>query len=415
MLKKTIKSELLWIIGTQIIAFLGGFLIVKLLAIALGTNNYGYYSLCLSISAIVSLLWYGPIDQIILRYWNISTADQEETKKITVLGHFIGIIFIFSLSIILLIAKIFIKNDLYINLISLALVLSIAKGLFSSTFSINNAKRNRKSLFYIQLIEISARTLITIIFLKYLTPELAIIITATSSLISALFFIFNKKISLTNFISKIKIIRCYIKNKQDFTQSKKYLSYGKSFIFIGILASACNYFDRWIIQFAMTSSEVGIYSAISQIAIAPLIAATTITTQFINPIAISKESDKTLKWHYIYIGISVIYGLITLFFYFFSKDIVELLLTSEFSPHHEILPALSFGLSFFYFAQVYFIKAQKAEKPQIIQLAWLVRSAAMIISSSILINYIGLWGITISIIVSSLIFLIVLIKSNNKL
>lgn len=414
MIKKIIASGLPWIIGAQIISFFGGFVIVKLLAISLGANSYGQYSLCLSISAIISLLWYGPIDQIIIRYWNNSPTDHVATKKIATIGHLYGIIFILSASIILIIIKKFIDDDLYINLLILALLLSISKGLFSSIFSINNAKRNRRSLFYLQLTEISLRFAAAILLFKYLSTELAIAITILSSLLSAVFFIFDKKISLSNIFAKINSIKQHCTKNQIFMQDKKYLFYGKSFITIGILASVCNYFDRWIIQFTMSSTQVGIYSAISQIAMAPLIATTTIITQFISPIAIKNNSNKTINWNYIYMATATIYGSITLLFYFFSQKIVEILLTTEFSPYHEILPALSFGLSFFYFAQVYFIKAQKAEKPHVIQSAWLIRSISMIILSSILINHLGLWGITTSIIFSSLVFLITLIKSNHK-
>lgn len=413
--KKKLQAELFWIMAAQAITFIGGFGIVKLLAIALGTENYGYYSLCLSLSAIISLLWYGPIDQIILRYWCNPITEQEKIKKIIATGHLIGLILSLLICSTIYILNTIIKEEVYINLLSMALFLSVSKGFLSSTFSIKNAERNRRSIFLIQLLEILIRLTGTILAFNSLTIGLVITTAIISSALPAAIFTFAKDYNIKSFRNKIENIRKYKLNIEDLKSHKKYFSYGKSFILIGIFASICNYFDRWIIQFTMSASDVGIYSAISQIATAPLIALTTATTQFLNPILIKNEPSNNLKWKKIYIILSVLYGSITLIFYIFSKEIVILLLTPDFAQHHKILPSVSFGLSFFYFAQVYFIKAQKAEKPQIIQIAWIFRSIIMVTLSSLLVNIIGIWGIATSIIFSSIAFLIILIIQSNQL
>lgn len=404
-----LRGELPWVVAAQAISFIGGFAVVKLLATSLGTEGFGYYSLCLSLAAMISLLWYGPLDQIILRYWSDPQEDRESLFKLALSGHWLAILVLLPISLCLWGASVLIENaSSWLGVIMLASLLAIPKGMFSSTLSFHNASRNRRALFRIQTLDILSRlamigafqfvglTAIHAIILTMLSAVLPVFCSASGNYrtrsIFGNFRVSTRQLSLVNLKNHTKHIR-----------------YGRSFVLIGIFAAACNYADRWIILRNLTLSDVGIYSGIAQIATAPLIAITTISTQFLSPIMFSKSTSSKLNPSWVYIALTGIYAGITLLFFAFSEHIVQLLLAPEFLPYHRILPALTFGLSFFYMAQIYFINAQKNERPYIIKPAWAIRSISMICLGIILTQKIGIWGLAIAIIFSSSTFLATLI------
>ncbi len=411
-LLKAIRSELPWVMAAQAISFIGGFAIVKLLALALGAEGFGYYSLCLSVAAMISLLWHGPLDQIILRYYSDIHEKREQLFHLAIRGH-LFVIALLLLATFCLLGIVFSIGDAdhMLQMIILAMLLSIPKGMFGSTLSFYNALRNRRALFNMQTLDILSRLALVGLFnMVGLTASLAIELTMVSALLPVLCSVASKQKIQAIFTETGKSFK-YFSGNDNILNDKKYIHYGRSFILIGILAALCNYADRWIILHNLTLTDVGIYSGIAQIATAPLIAITTISTQFLGPIMFNSGAGSKLNQAWIYLTLASIYGAITLLFFAFSDKIVRVLLTPEFLTYHRILPALSLGLSFFYLAQIYFIKAQKNERPHVIKPAWLVRTILMVTLGILLTQKIGIWGLAIATITSSAAFLIILIIS----
>lgn len=410
-LTNALRGELPWVIAAQAISFLGGFAVVKVLAISLGTEGFGYYSLCLSLAAMISLLWYGPLDQIILRYWNDPKESKEHLFNLALSGHLVAISVLLPVSLCLLAASIFIEDTpTWLGVTILAILLSITKGMFNSTLSFHNASRNRRALFTIQALDIISRLVMIWAFQFFgLTSTTAILLTMLSAVFPVICST-SKKYDLNKITVKItnKINELSLSNLRN---QAKHIQYGRSFILIGIFAAACNYADRWIILHNLTMSDVGIYSGIAQIATAPLIAITTISTQFLSPIIFSKKAK--LSSASLYFGLASIYLFVTVLFFMFSNQIISLLLTDKFLPYHRLLPALTLGLSFFYMAQIYFINAQKNERPHIIKPAWAVRALSMLTLGIILSKKVGIWGLVFAIIFSSAAFFAILVISEK--
>ena len=67
-LSKENLRELGWLITGQIFSVLLGFISIKMIS-TMGTFEFGKYSLILSIAAIISTIFYGPIEQGYIRFY----------------------------------------------------------------------------------------------------------------------------------------------------------------------------------------------------------------------------------------------------------------------------------------------------------------------------------------------------------
>jgi O-antigen/teichoic acid export membrane protein len=411
---KLLNKELSWVVGAQLVSLFGGFGIMKLLALNLGATGFGYFSLCLSVAAMISLLWYGPLDQIILRYWASGGQASKQVRFITFVGHFFGAIFICAGFVLVYIASLYFSDINLYEIISLALVMAIPRGFLGSSISICNAIRDRRSLFFLQFYDVSIRLLLLFVLKDNLTPKTAVIITIISAVVSVGYLVFRKfTVNNRELFSLMRELNVFNMIKS-FPDSRKYLNYGFSFVLIGVFASTCNYADRWIIQYSLSLKDVGIYSGIAQIATAPLILVSTISTQFLSPLMFGEKSSKNLNWRWLFLTLGAIYVFMSLFFYVFSEKIILLFLSEEFLPYHNILPLLMFGLSFFYIAQLVFLNAQKNERPGIIKIPWMIRSFFVLAAGIVLAPMYGVWGVVVAVMIGSIIFLGSLVVIEQK-
>ncbi len=131
-----VKRELMWVLFGQLMAILGGFLLIKVLTNLLTQIDYGKLSLGLTISGLVSMFVYGPFAQGVTRYYSISKENDElgEYFKLIRDSHIqMGIlVFVFALAFSILIFA-FIGLE-WALLVFLASLLGIVSGL-NLTFS----------------------------------------------------------------------------------------------------------------------------------------------------------------------------------------------------------------------------------------------------------------------------------------
>ncbi|MGE5795674.1 MAG: hypothetical protein ACM34N_02755 [Ignavibacteria bacterium] len=75
------SSELFWFTGGQIVILVLSFFTVKIIS-RIGTGEYGIYSLIITLSFLLSAVYYGPIQQGFTRFFYIY-AEKNQTPLFT--------------------------------------------------------------------------------------------------------------------------------------------------------------------------------------------------------------------------------------------------------------------------------------------------------------------------------------------
>src|SRR3989344_8231249 len=67
-----VKGEVAWVLAGQVSAFAGGLVGVKLLTNVMPQEAYGELALGMSIAGLINMFLFGPLGQVILRYYSVS-------------------------------------------------------------------------------------------------------------------------------------------------------------------------------------------------------------------------------------------------------------------------------------------------------------------------------------------------------
>lgn len=397
--------DFVWLLASNLVVFVSGLIVIKLLAVSLGTAGYGFYSLCAATAAILSLLFYGPLDQAILRFWpdpGFPNCAIESAAKLFHLGYFLGLALLTGLLFMLPLGE----YQRYGDILILAVIIAFPKGCLTSLVSLSNAQRDRKTVFFLNSIENAAKILLLVVFLENLSPVSAVFYLSFASAVAVGFFFFRGKSSSNS--AQITIKRVVYAQPSTLNARVRIRLYMRSFMGIGVLSAIATYFDRWAIDANLTAEDVGIYAGIAQIAVVPLIGFSTIVTQFLSPLVFS-ASGTNIKLERVYAFLASCYLIYVVAVYLLSYELVELFLSPEFLIAHEMLPFLALGYSFFYFSQALFLQFQKAETTNLINYAWIFRVIVMCIVSLFLVNVLGIWGVAFAVFVSCLAFLVAVI------
>ena len=80
-----LRHELAWVVTGQLLAFLGGFAGIKILTNVLGPEGYGQLALGLTIAGLLNMFVYGPIGQVVLRFFSVYRERGELSIYFTIL------------------------------------------------------------------------------------------------------------------------------------------------------------------------------------------------------------------------------------------------------------------------------------------------------------------------------------------
>ena len=407
------NSEFLWLILGQIISILFSVVIIKLIT-RIGTADFGIYSLILTISALVSAMFVGPTEQGFVRYFFYFNNGNDKKRFLNVIYLFfvfVGVIILFISTIFYLTRIIESPNVIFVGIF---VVLFTFSSFFSSLF---NLIRKRKLNTFLIILEKLVATVLLILLKFYdllnITNVLvALIISICVSLIVRT-NCFNSVLGY-NFLKDLKILslREYIIYKKIFIFSIPLIIWG----FSGWLASSS---DRWIIANFSNLNTVGIYSLMMTLSSYLIATPIGVLGQYFQPIIFEKisykdselSSNKEINKFIYSCMFLVFFGVI--FSLIFGKTILSYI-AIDFTAFWYFLPFFSLSIGFFQIAQAYTIFGMIHEIPKIYLIPKIVLGFVSLFLNIIGVYYFQIIGLTISMNVASLIYLVMVLMINRK-
>ncbi len=348
------KSELIDLIK-KIIIYVPSKLIPAFISLAsasiftrvFSTEEYGKYSLALSIAALVIAVLSQWLHQSIHRY--LPGMKREEEKIFFKQSAVFGLIMNLSILIIL--------NMLLFPIINHALSVDIKKlylfcmvYIFTQLIIIFNgmilqAEMKAKQYTKYTVINTSIRFFIVILLIYLFKKDIAFLFLAT--VISNLILIpFLMKVTSTNhrYNFSNRTVR-----RQCFTKVKEFLQYGIPISGWFIASLILNVGDRYVIQFFHGSGQVGIYSANYNFISGSIMLVTTPIILATHPFLIrawnTSNEKNVAKWLSIIAQLLFILGLLLVsMVWLFSKDMAIIFLGKSFREGYVVMPIIIAGM-----------------------------------------------------------------------
>ncbi len=416
---KNSSSELFWFTGGQVVILILGFFTVKIIS-RIGTEDYGIYSLIITISYLLTAVYYGPIQQGFTRFFSVY-AEKNQVPLFTAMMIRFIIFSTLGLLIIILpaaygIQSFFNKEYLYlIVLIGVFIAFSKSSEFFNASF---NILRKRKINSILQSLE-----------------KLAVIVVL-------LFLWINKNLVLSNILIGLcfaalsfSVVK-YFYFKKNTSENRTYTKEIKKEIFFNMAAYSTPFLvwglsgwlqlnsEKWIIAKILTTSDVGIYSVMISLVSILIGIPNTLLNEFSLPIIFQQFNDindhqKTENGlNYIFIlswlvaALTVVSTIIT---FFFGKYLILLISYPEYTIYYHLLPLLTFGTGLFLTAQTMINLGLALNVPKVYLIPKVFVGIVSVVLNFIFINYFGVAGAAYAVFSIGIIFFVYITWINKKL
>jgi O-antigen/teichoic acid export membrane protein len=421
-----LRHEMWWVLIGQCLAFLGGFVGIKLLTKTMGPAVYGELALGLTIAGVVNMFIYGPLAQAVARYYSIYRERNSLGIYLFVLKrtHIFLAGILLALTVIVTVVVDHLAGRQWGLIVLSAALFAIISGIHTSLLSLQGAIRRRKIVALHQGADTWFRPLLALGLIAIFRN------TGYFALLGFCLGTLFVTISEAYFTVRDPIIHPQWENgnykfsENDSNQALRELFiFGGSFTVFAGFASINMYADRWILQGLFREKEVGIYVALYQIANAPIAFLAGVISQFIVPIIYERagnissltqvhRSSRLLNQTVLLASLSM--AAVLLVAYEFSGFIVQLLTTSEFAQGHQILWVLVLGLSLFQIAQLITTKGLYHNIPKIYFYPKMFYAVSFLVFAYLGTIQFGMRGMAWSWVTSSFLYLIFVIYANKK-
>ena len=420
-----LRHELAWVVAGQTLAFLGGFAGIKLLTNAMGSEGYGRLALGMTIAGLLNMFIYGPIGQVVSRYFSVyrERGDLDIYFFVLKKAHIAaGALLIICTVAAGVLVRWWFGMD-WALLVVAASLFGIVGGINSSFLALQGAIRQRKIVALHQAADTWARPALAIFGLWVLGNS------APSAFVGFIAGTLLVTLSQGVFALRSSQIRAHWhaehgKAIQWQPASREYFAYASSITVFAGFAAISMYADRWVLQGLFGESEVGIYAALYQIGNAPVTLLIGLISQFFVPIIFDRAGSmtKTLQavsssrlLNQVVIVCVILLAPIVVTTYFFSEPVVRILTNAEFSKHSEVLWVIVTGVALFNIGQLLSIKGLNFGRPDIYFFPKAVQAFMFLMLMYLLVNRYGLVGVAMALSGSSFLYLLMVIRANRRL
>lgn len=416
-------SELLWVIAGQTLNVFLGFTIIKILS-RMGTEGYGTYALILTFSALIGLIFYGPLQQGFIRFYYVYAAEGLAKIYTTLLFKNLLISFLFFLSITIIIS---LSPGLFAIPFSMLFIISAGAFIIFSKLSemfnsFLNLLRKRKENTILQTLE----RLFSIALLLFLlnAKELIIAEVILVLLITAILFAVLKLIIFKKFLPDEGIPVSEILTKKKLEMNKITLGYILPFLIWGISGWLQSNGERWIINGFLSVSDVGVYAIMMSLVNALVSVPNNMIAEFATPIIFQQYSDLKnsvkIKTGFCYIStITVVLLILSVFSaaitFFFGKTFIELISSKSYSGYWHLLPFFCLGTGLYLTGQAQAYLGMALNLPQRYLLPKILIGVFSIAFNFLFINMFGITGVAYTIMITGLFYLLHISFINKKI
>lgn len=417
------STEIIWVIIGQTLSVIAGFVLLKILS-SLGKEDFGIYALVITITLLLGLTFYGPLQQGFIKFYH--TYVSKNQAKIFV-GYFNRILF-YSSIIFLTIVIIFYLFSLVFNF-NQPSILFLAAGVFIITFKLNeffnallNLLRKRRENALLQGTEKIA-TICALIFLIYIN-EFNLINT----------FLFMILITLFSAVIKINLFKKYIPDDnpladQEFnsinkTLKKQLLVYTAPFLIWGISAWLQMNGEKWIINGYLSTSDVGVYAIMLAIVNGLIMIPSNIIWEFSTPIIFKHFSDPEVQENII-IGKSYIKAntllvllitvLATIITFIFGKELILIISNDTYTSFWFLLPLICMAYGFFLIGQAQTTLGLALNLPQKYLIPKISAGILSVVLNFILINSYGITGVVVASMIVGIYYVLYILFVNKSI
>lgn len=420
-----LRHELAWVVVGQILAFLGGFAGIKLLTNAMGTAEYGRLAIGMTVAGFLNMFVYGPIGQVISRYFSVYKERGELDIYFLVLkkAHItVGALLVIGTLVAGVVVRWWFGMD-WALLVVTALLFGIIAGINTSFLALQSAIRQRKIVALHQAADTWARPILAIFGLWFLgtnAPSAFVGFIAGTLLVTLSQGIFALKCPQIQQHWHVDIN----KHIQWQPVSREYFSYASPFILFSGFAAISMYADRWVLQGLFGESEVGIYTALYQIGNAPVALLMGLISQFVIPIIFERagamknkaQVENSSKLLYQMVVISIMFLIpIVMAAFFFAEPLVRILTNVAFSKSAEVLWIIVCGIAIFNVGQLLVVKGLNHNRPEIYIFPKILQACSFVLLAYYLAKEFRLMGVAVALCVSSVLYLSSVVFANRHL
>lgn len=417
---KKSATEITWVALGQTINLFLSFIIIKFIS-KIGPEQYGIYTLILTIAALLGL-FYGSFLQGFLRYYYHYENLNQRSHFVLLMYRFLKItILIFIIITIITSLLSPFQDEFYSSLFLLVSGLFIIISKVSEFFnSVLNLIRKRKENSLLQALEKILMIIVVIILLSKNNLELFSILLAFGCI--SLFLVFIKTYTFRKY-APIKITET---NQTDIQKKmiRTVLIYISPFLIWAIAGWLQMNGEKWIINAILSVKEVGIYAIMIAIVNALVVIPNNIINEYAAPIVFKQFADidnkENVNTGYSYIKISTLLILIitliaTLITFLWGDKIITLVSSKNYSTYWEVLPLLALGTGLFYTGQTQTLLGLGLSKPQKYIAPKLIIGIGSVGLNLLFISYFGFLGIAYTILVIGVIYVFYISLVNKRL
>ncbi|GIK21678.1 MAG: hypothetical protein PHY57_03860 [Ignavibacterium sp.] len=417
---KKSATEIAWVALGQTINLFLSFIIIKFIS-KIGPEQYGIYTLILTIAALLGL-FYGSFLQGFLRYYYHYENLNQRSHFVLLMYRFLKItILIFIIITIITSLLSPFQDEFYSSLFLLVSGLFIIISKVSEFFnSVLNLIRKRKENSLLQALEKILMIIVVIILLSKNNLELFSILLAFGCI--SLFLVFIKIYTFRKY-APIKITET---NQTDIQKKmiRTVLIYISPFLIWAIAGWLQMNGEKWIINAILSVKEVGIYAIMIAIVNALVVIPNNIINEYAAPIVFKQFADidnkENVNTGYSYIKISTLLILIitliaTLLTFLWGDKIITLVSSKNYSTYWEVLPLLALGTGLFYTGQTQTLLGLGLSKPQKYIAPKLIIGIGSVGLNLLFISNFGFLGIAYTILVIGVIYVFYISLVNKRL
>ena len=385
-------------------------------------ENYGELALGLSLAGVVNLFLFGPLGQVVLRFYSACRERGNIAGYTRVLTRLHGqaILFLMALSLplLLIVGTGFGWNWAW--LFALALLFGIFSGVQGVFSSLLGALRDRKMGALTQGLDTWLRLGFAVLLVAWVgrLGQWAIVGYTLGSLIIVAIQIWVVR------RHGFQRERLDSKDLQDGVLRAEFLAYGLPFLAFAGLASISQYADRWLLQSFGSTEAVGIYAAMFQIASAPIVFLMGIATQLIIPVVFARSgnldnhdrtqsSQRLLSRSVVVVGI--LYLAVTLVAYVWGETLIAWLTNADYSRYASSLWLIVLAQALFNLAQLMVASGLNLNRPRAYFAPKLGQAASLLLAGVFLVRHGGIEGMAQALLISSLVYFIWVITVNIRL
>lgn len=417
-------KEIVWVVFGQLLAFSGNFFGIKLLTTQMGASGYGHLALGMTIAGMINIFLFGPLGQVIIRYYAVCN----ERGELPLYFHFSRTMHIYLLFVMVVLASVVPPVvTMYFGtawglLTLLAIAFGLLTGVNSSITSLQSAVQQRMTVALHQGADSWLRVVLAFILIcsvantGYIAMAGYLLGTALVTC-SQLAFAYRNQ-NIRPLFSPHPLPDTYRTTYQEFW------TYASPFLLFAVFAATSSYADRWILQSTVGIREVGIYTALYQIAGAPVTLLVGIVNQYIAPILFKKAGTMTSRnqrhesSRLLLRTVLITSGLlcaITLIAATAGHWIIMLLTTKEIAEHHALLWKFVLGIGMFNIGQLLVLSGLNHNRSDIYIAPKILQASVLILLGIFMTLRYGMDGMVAALGLSSVVYVCAVLIVNSRL